>query len=395
MQRTLKFAKYLPEFGWEPIVLTAREGAYPERFEGNAAVPEGVTIVRTGAIDVARHLSIRGKYFSSLAVPDRWGSWWLTAVPAGAQLVRKLDPALIWSTYPIATAHLIALGLHRLFRIPWISDFRDPMPHHYRKETAAGARLLRWIERKTVAQSTKVIFTSDGALSLYAREYNVLPSEGWRVIENGYDEDAFANIRPRGGVEKNTTVRLLHSGALYPPGRDPEPFFDALASMKNDGEVSDANLLVTLRAAGRVAHYRKLVHEKGIDDIVQLADAVDYDSALREMVEADGLLVFQGAAFDCQIPTKVYEYLRAGRPIFALTSGRGDTSRLLSRLGIGNFAELDDREEIKRELRRFLAAIRGRYAHGLDEAAVRLCSRRARTRELAEVFDETAARGSL
>ena len=126
--RTLKFSRYLPQHGWQPIVLTAHPRAYPQTTaEQLPEVPPIASVTRTFALDARRHLAIRGSSLRIMALPDQWSSWWLSAVPAGLRLVRRYRPAVLWSTYPIATAHLIGLTLHRLTGIPWVADFRDSM----------------------------------------------------------------------------------------------------------------------------------------------------------------------------------------------------------------------------------------------------------------------------
>jgi len=128
MQRTLRFARYLPDHGWEPIILAPSPRAYEQIDSGQLAdIPQQVRIHRAFALDTARHLKVMGRYPRVLALPDRWVSWWLGAVPAGWYLIKKYKPDVIWSTYPIATAHLIGLTLQRLTGIPWMADFRDPM----------------------------------------------------------------------------------------------------------------------------------------------------------------------------------------------------------------------------------------------------------------------------
>src|SRR5207344_2703688 len=81
IQRTLRFAQQLPDFGWQPIVLTAHPRAY-ERVSADLAaeVPPGLTVHRAFALDAARHLALRGRYFGSMARPDRWASWKYDAV---------------------------------------------------------------------------------------------------------------------------------------------------------------------------------------------------------------------------------------------------------------------------------------------------------------------------
>ena len=125
LQRTLKFARYLPDHGWQPIVLSAGAGVYQATSDAQLNEIGSTAVVRRAfALDAARHLAIHGAYPSWLALPDRWASWWLGAVPAGLALIRRYRPDVIWSTFPIATAHLIGLTLARMSGLPWVADFR-------------------------------------------------------------------------------------------------------------------------------------------------------------------------------------------------------------------------------------------------------------------------------
>ena len=90
-------------------------------------------------------------------------SWWFAAVTRGLAAVRRRRPAAIFSTYPIATAHLIALTLARLTRLPWIADFRDPMIDDDYPEVPAERIVRGWIERQTIARCARAVFTTPGA----------------------------------------------------------------------------------------------------------------------------------------------------------------------------------------------------------------------------------------
>ena len=126
--RTVSFARELPDRGWTPLVLTASPRAYGEAQPATAGdeVP-GLDVHRAFALDVQRHLSIRGAHLGWMATPDRWNSWLLGAIPKGLALIRRHRPALIWSTYPISSAVLIGLALHRISGVPWVLDLRDPL----------------------------------------------------------------------------------------------------------------------------------------------------------------------------------------------------------------------------------------------------------------------------
>ncbi|MDP2322441.1 MAG: glycosyltransferase, partial [Gammaproteobacteria bacterium] len=103
LQRPLSLARYLPAHGWQPSVLTASTKAYESvDLSSVAALPAGLLVIRAGALDAARHLSVRGWYPGWLGIPDRWTSWLVRAVPAGLKLIHRLRPAVIRSTYPLA-----------------------------------------------------------------------------------------------------------------------------------------------------------------------------------------------------------------------------------------------------------------------------------------------------
>jgi hypothetical protein len=258
IHRTLKFSRYLSDYGWQPIVLTISPNAYPRRQNTGHDMPAGVVTARAFGLDTARHLSLRGAYPQWMAVPDRWVSWWPTAVGIGASLIRKHRPDAIWSTFPIATAHMIGLALHRLSRLPWVADFRDPMVE---VDPITGEEFPRdplvrrassWIEARTVNSCTRAVFTTAGTLGMYANRFREVEDRRWAVIANGYDEEDFAAAPPAGPVRiiPGQPAILLHSGVLYPFERDPLPFFQALAELRRSGKISPKVLRVVLRATG-------------------------------------------------------------------------------------------------------------------------------------------------
>lgn len=394
IQRTLKFSRYLPEFGWEPVVLSA----HPRAFERTSAdqlgeIPASVPVTRGFAVDTARHLAIGGRYPLWLALPDRWISWWLGAVPAGLKLVRRYRPDVIWSTYPIPTAHLIGLTLARLTRIPWVADFRDPMTDVDYPPDPLKRRVYGWIERKSVESCARAVFTTPGTVEMFRARFPEVPAERFAMIENGYDEENFrAAQRSTPAERRNGPLRLVHSGTLYPSERDPRPFFGALADLSKAGTLSPSDLRIVLRATGHDDYLRTLVDEFGIGALVELAPPISYGAALAEMLDADGLLVLQAANCNQQIPAKLYEYLRARRPILALTDPAGDTAAALRNAGIDTIARLDDSADIARALPVFVERLRAGTAPVAADDRIVACSRRSRSRELATLFDGLTGR---
>ena len=392
IQRTLKFSAYLRENGWEPMVLTISPRAYEQTSDDQMAeIPAGMVVERAFGLDTSRHLSFRDRYPGWLAQPDRWISWLPGAVWRGMGMIKRYRPSVIMSTYPIATAHLIGLGLQRISGLPWIADFRDSMTEPGYPRDPLTWRIHRRLETAIVRRCARAVFTTEGTLQMYAERYPEKPASNWSVIENGFDEENFRDAesgfesRPLGQPGQLT---LIHSGILYPQERDPKPFFAALRALKDAGEISAGQLQVVLRATGSDNLYRPMLNDLGLTDIVKLAPTVSYREALREMLQADGLLLFQAGMCNHQIPAKLYEYLRAGRPIFTLTDPNGNTASSLRVANALDIVDITDTDDIASGLRRFLGRLKEGVSEGVPRETANLHSRRSRTRELAALLDQ-------
>lgn len=393
VQRTLRFVQQLPRFGWQPIVLTAHPRAYEKTSQDLLKdVPSGVIVERAFALDTARHLSIGGRYPGALARPDRWKSWSLGAIPAGLRLIRQHRPAVIWSTYPIATAHRVADQLHRLSGLPWIADFRDPMAQEGYPEDPRTWAAFERIERSAVAKAACSIFTTRGAAGMYRSRYPEA-AERIRVIENGFDEESFSGIVGGEALIPGKTT-LLHSGLIYPVERDPTQFFETLATLWKSNRISPDTLRIRFRAPAHDKLILGIAERLGVSPFVECLPPIPYRDALGEMMRADGLLVMQAANCNEQIPAKVYEYLRSQRPLLGLTDPKGDTADLMTRAGVRHIAPLDAPEQIAATLLDFLQALRDGSITAPTQAAVAQHSRLSRTSELAEILGTIAQGGS-
>lgn len=388
IQRTLRFVQQLPAFGWNPVVLTAHPRAYERTSEDLLAdVPAGVEVVRAAAWDTARHLSLGGRYIGAMARPDRWMSWRFDGVRKGLDLIRRHRPAAIWSTYPIATAHVIGAALQHRTNLPWIADFRDPMAQEGYPADPLTWQAYRRIEENALLNAAASVFTTPGAAAEYRRRY---PSgaDRIRVIENGYDEETFersGQLQASGPLVPGA-LTLLHSGVVYPSERDPTQLMQALAQLHALGAITPQRLRIRFRAAVADGLLRELAAAHGVTEYIELAPAVPYREALAEMLRADGLLLMQASNCNAQIPAKIYEYLRAGRPIVGLTDATGDTAGALRAAGVSENADLARPDEI--------AALLARFMQDPGSAALRpapdrvaLASRRHRASELAALFD--------
>lgn len=391
IQRTLRLVQQLPEFGWEALVLTTHPRAYVRVAEDLLAdVPPQTVVRRAFALDAARHLAWRGRYFAFTARPDRWVSWRFDGVRQGMRMIREFAPEVIWSTYPFATAHLIGANLAHRSGLPWIADFRDPMAQDGYPADPATWREFKRIEEIAVSRARRCVFTTPGALRTYRARY---PEAAARMdlVENGYDEESFAQATKAATLYRpGARLTLLHSGILYPQERDPSALFTAIARLAGAGVVRPADLCLRFRASANEEHIGMLADRFGVRDFIELLPPVPYREALAEMLSVDALLLMQDAGCNDQIPAKAYEYLRAGRPVLGIADHAGDTAALLRAAGIDSIARLESAEEIEKLLPSFLAAVRAGTAPVASANAALGASRRARTRQMAAIFDVEA-----
>ena len=254
IQRTLRFVQHLPALGWQPIVLSASPRAYERTSDDLLSdVPAGVVVRRAFALDTARHLQVAGRYLSWMARPDRWTSWRFDGVRQGLKLIEEFKPDVIWSTYPIPTAHVIASTLHRKTGIPWIADFRDPMAQDGYPADPITHKIYQSIEADAAENACRCVFTTPGAARIYRQRY---PGAANRmvVLENGYDEESFSSAAPPPQTEEPSEAEkrpliMLHSGIVYPSERDPTQLFDALGRLQKAGALGPADLRIRFRAS--------------------------------------------------------------------------------------------------------------------------------------------------
>jgi glycosyltransferase involved in cell wall biosynthesis len=389
--RSLKYCRYLPEAGWLPTVLSVRPLAY-ERTEQSllSDIPPEVSVLRTFAVDTRRHLSIKNRYALWMALPDRWSSWCLSAIPIGLLTIVRKHIDLIFTTFPIATAVLIGLVLHRITGKPWVVDFRDSMTEDDYPRDERTRRSYRKIERQAIRHGSLFLFTAISTIDMYLKRYPELRREKCILLPNGYDEEDFRSLRvnPIGPLPKERPLRLLHTGLIYPEERDPRPFFQALSRLKTEGKINAASLQVDLRASGEEQYFAKELQALGIGDIVHLLPPVPYQEALQEAAGADALLLLQGITCNHQIPAKSYEYLRLQRPIFALTTHEGDTAALLRDVGGATIVNMYEADAIYESLLAFFESVR-RGDHPLpDREKAGRFARRNQALELGRHLDK-------
>jgi hypothetical protein len=246
------------------------------------------------------------------------------------------------------------------------------------------------IEAHAVANAGLCMFTTPGAARMYQERY---PAAADRIVllENGYDEESFVAAEEEGthGALNPGALTLLHSGIVYPAERDPTQLFMALAKLRQAGQLVPGRFKLRFRAPVHDDLLIALARTHGVERLVEILPPIGYRDALQEMLRADALLLMQAASCNNQIPAKLYEYLRARRPVLCLTDPAGDTAGVLRTAGLMTIARLDSADETATLLQGLLA---GAFAHHLPrDDAVASSSRYGRTAALAEHFHRLGA----
>jgi len=398
MLRTLKFTRYLAEFGWNPAVVTVDPKHYDTCDERlNQQIPSDVQVVRTPAINTKKAFSIKGRYLKACAIPDRFIGWLPYAVSAGRKLIREWEPNAIYSTSPIATSHMVAWTLKRMTGLPWVADFRDPWtePELEQNPRAPLFRLESHLERQVLKVADRLIFTTAPLRDYVLAHANTDLADKAVVIPNGYDEDDFAEL-PR-ILPERSPVLLTHTGLVDENYRSPVPLLRCIASLCDVGHVRRDGIRIQFVGGGayvRSEAFRKLVSELALDEVVIVRDRVKYTESLELQLRSHVLVLLQcGDDTRTLIPAKAFEYLRVGRPVLALVPDSA-TSALLNETGGATVVDPADEGAIRTALLALIArAQAGNWSSTVNTAALQRYRRRELTLRLADVLSEASGLG--
>ena len=348
--RTLNFVENLGKLGWETEVLTTKRLTKTANLKNVKNIPENTAVKRIYYLDSEEDLSIKGKYFAFTAYPDRYLSWVLFSFiyyffkKKGGN---NLD--IIFSTYPVASSHLLGYFLCKLLNKPWIADFRDPMLQDDYPEGTTKKRIWRWIENRVVNNASHLLFTTDSAKETYLKNYPQLHPDRCHVIFNGYREGDFADLTE--SARRDDHIKIIHAGGLYPRGRNPYFFFKALKVLLESGDITPSQIQIEFYGTGNdqlVSGFKKDVESFGLTESIHFLPGLPHNQILQKMADADVLLLIQDASWDKQIPAKIYEYFRLRKPVLALTTEKGETGRLIKKNNAGFVVRPDDYLSISR-----------------------------------------------
>jgi len=416
--RVVKFIKYLPAFGWLPVVLTIDDSMEyaTQRRQGSEAllkdIPEQVKIYRTTAGEPSVQLLEKGRkkmrqnwltavIVKLLSAVRRWAglhlpladdniSWLPFAVRMGRQIVRKEGVEVIFATCPPFSVALIGAVLTRLTDKPLILDFRDDWidtPWH-RSKPWLTRWIERWLEMWAVKMADRVILVTEWSKNAFVARHAGESADKFVFIPNGCDLEDFASLKSIVDRPRNSQFTIVHAGLLCESEiwrRSPEAFFQALCRLRQQYPDLAANL--TMAFTGYLPEaYKRMVEGMGLSSVVKEVGHLPREEFVRFMKAADLLLAINYDDCPTLIPGKIYEYWAVGGPPILLLSCRGAAQSLVEQHELGFTVPPYSPEEIQRAMmnvyhRREMGAPMQIGTLGIEEY-----DRKALTRKLAQTL---------
>ena len=348
--RTYQFAKLLPKFGWHPVILTAQPCGIRrwevsddiEFSDGQLPCPKVTAaawrfpppyLIRRAAREFQykppsnkphRFRSRVERFACQLAVPDGKIGWLNPAVKQGAQIARDYPYQACFSVSPRPTAHLVAYRLALRLNVPWVADFALPWSDAY--WLAGRPRMIEQLDRKLeklIVRSAQHITVAYAELarSISAR-YGAAYTDKISVIETGVEEKLFDQTTPQ-SVRKFTVV---YAGNHFcESGRHGEYFLQAIDNWIGSDPSLERKvefLFIGKRDGDLLRHRAAMVHPKA----VRVEPLVSHRACIQAIRSSHACVV---NTVGNRIPAKVYECMRAGKWILALTEPASDLATLI------------------------------------------------------------------
>lgn len=417
VQRWLKFVKYLPEKNWNAIVVTPKDGSYPNTDPTLLEdIPEGTQIERTKTLEPFRLFNLltgqskRGNTTSvgmgdikgstsfvkkisafvraNFFIPDARKGWGRYAIQKGREVIKNQNIDLIVTTGPPHSAHLIGLALKEEFNIPWVADFRDPWTNIYYNKflprTESTIKRDQSLEDRVLKTADAVTVVGKGQ-----REEFQDRAKQIKVIENGYDEEDFA---AQDQPYNKDVFRLAYIGNLK-VNQNCKTLWTVIQELSKEVEGFKNHFKLSL--TGNIhSEISQTLEEYNLEALVEILPFVPHKEAVQRMINAQALLfLIPDSASNKQIITgKIFEYLASQTPLLSIGPTDGDAAEILRICNRTEMIDYLDKEALKAELLRLYQDWNDKDTPvKVTEEGHEIYSRRNLSYRLAGLFDEVIA----
>lgn len=415
VHRVVKFAKYLPYFGWKPIILTVDEGEKSQEIMDTSLLdelPKSLNIYRSkyfgyGNLDRffivmrnpgSKNLGVSANNYNkdnlvnkfkeiirTSVIPDVKVGWYPLAISKSKRIFKENNIDLIYSSSPPPTAHLIGMSLAKKYKKPWIADFRDPWTGMFLipPRPFPLRQLDEYMEERVLDKARKIVVAWPGIEDDIVQKQKDYDRRKIIAIHNGFDQQDFQDIIPK--IFPKFTI--TYTGVFYKE-RNPAPLFRALNILFSEQPMLRNDIQVIYIGKQR-SFVRNLIEESNVNDIVITIPNLPHKKSLSYLLGSDVLFL---NTVENYVPGKVYEYLRSKKPILALVPKDTTVAKIVSSTKSGIVIDPTNTEEIKDAIFEMYK----KYKKGTlkldreDDSVIYQYERKELTRKLAEVFNEVS-----
>lgn len=420
VQRWVKFAKYLPKEGWQPVIYTPENPELTTIDKTLAAeIPPEAEIVKTHIFEpygIYRKLMgkgsstdlkaltsagsdgnevnpvnggkkswkqklslyIRGNFF----IPDPRIMWVRPSVKFLKSYLKKHPVDAIVSTGPPQSMHLIGLELSKATGLPWLADFRDPWTKiFYFKHlelTPRSEAKHQALEKKVVDGATRVIAVSP----MVKKDFEAITSTPVELITNGFDEEDFNDP-----FEADEYFNITHTG-LFASDGDPEILWKVLAAKCQEDK--EFRKLLRIRLVGKTdQEIVNSIEAAGLGPNLVNLGYQSHEVAVREQRNASVLILplRKEPEYEAVLPGKLFEYLASRRPILGIGQTDGAMAQVVRNTGSGIVYDWNEEQKIRRWVDFSWEEFKNHEL--LDNATdISMYSRRRLTKRLASLLEE-------
>jgi glycosyltransferase involved in cell wall biosynthesis len=360
----LKIIKHLPSFNWLPIVLTVEEDTFSQKDETfENEIPKEVKVIRAKAYEPfnvykkligkskedklipSETISKKNKSFAhnlsiwirmNLFIPDARVGWYFPAVKLGSNILSNENVEAIVSVGPPHTTHIIGKKLAAKYNLPHIPVFIDPWTDiaYYKDFTRnlITKRIDNHLEKSVLTNSKTIVFITKTMCECYEKKYLSIKNKT-NVLYWGYSEEDFG-LPPNPFPKEEGAEVLLHSGNIF-DYQNPKLFWLTLKNEIKNGRKLKIKFIGTVSP-----EIKQSIKDTDLNGCTEYKGFLPYREMLLEMLNANYLLVC--ATEPRHVPGKLFEYLRAGKPIIAFGNDNKEVKKILSNANAGMMFSYDE-----------------------------------------------------
>jgi len=368
-QRVVKFVKYLPEFGWEPVILTVKKGEFPYQDRSlERDIPPEIKVYRTRSLEpflIYKQITgkpleeplpvgmlieskkgllekIAGWIRANLFLPDARIGWIPFAVIAGLKIIKKENIEFLFTSSPPHSLQLIGLLLKKNSGLPWVADLRDPWTgiryYKYIRRISISRMVDGKLESEVIKNADAITSVSHSLIEEFRRKINSSLKSRLSVLTNGYDSQDFSQTK----LQASDEFIILYTGNLL-ENQIPNALFESVSKfLKMHPEFSKK---FKIRFYGKVPELlRYQIQKLEINGVVQIRQFIPHDQIVKEMEKAAILLVIiPDVENNIGIVTgKIFEYIGSGRPILLFGPTDGDAAHIIKRFPNSKVCDFGD-----------------------------------------------------